>query len=71
MSKTMTSEELQADFANVLDEMRENFEEVLVTKGGKTVAKLTPVDEMRGPMWGKIKILGDIIEPVDEWDCEK
>lgn len=61
----------------VMDEVQKSGEPVLITKHGKSVAKLVPAappeDEIFGRMAGKIKILGDIISPVtapEEWECD-
>jgi prevent-host-death family protein len=60
----------------VLDEVRSTGEPVIVTKHGKPVAKVVPVepldDDIFGYMRGRIQILGDLIEPAtdpDEWEA--
>ena len=60
-----------------MDEVAETGEEIIITKNGKPVAKLTP--HMRQPKksWfgadrGKIIIHGDLDEPVDVvWEAEQ
>jgi len=61
----------------VMDEVQAKCESVIITKHGKPVAKLVPVDpdqhDFYGVMKGKVKILGDIIGPVipdDEWETD-
>lgn len=71
MSKTVAAEELQSNFPALLREARECNESILVTTGGEVVARVVPIDALRGPMHGTIEILGDIMEPLDEWECEK
>ena len=55
----------------LLDEVQRQRKEILTTKRGKPVAKLIPVKEERsesfiGSMQGTMKIVGDIISPIDE-----
>lgn len=68
--KTMAAGKFKATCLKVMDEVQAKREPVLVTKNGKPVAKLVPLDlpeeehplaSLRFP--GKIEILGDIMEP--------
>ncbi|MGK5090128.1 type II toxin-antitoxin system prevent-host-death family antitoxin [Bdellovibrionota bacterium FG-2] len=67
----------KAKCLSIMDDIQKNHEEVTVTKYGKPVAKLVPVegDERTPPVFGFLKgsvsIHGDIIGPVGEkWDVE-
>jgi prevent-host-death family protein len=58
----------------VMDEVQAKCETVIITKHGKPVAKLVPVDaepdEIFGFMKGKIAITGDVVRPIisaSEW----
>jgi prevent-host-death family protein len=62
----------------VMDEVQATGEAVVVTKHGKPVVKVVPAeatdDDIFGYMAGKVKIVGDILEPaaaLDEWDALK
>ena len=62
----------------LMDEVQAKRESLVITKHGKPVAKLVPVDtdedEIFGFMLGKATIVGDIIEPavpIEEWECMK
>ena len=60
----------------LLDEVQQKRREIIITKRGKPVARLVPVDDLSpewfGRMKGTIEILGDIISPIDvEWDAER
>ncbi|HEU4629845.1 MAG TPA: type II toxin-antitoxin system prevent-host-death family antitoxin [Gemmatimonadaceae bacterium] len=59
-----------------LDRVSRSREEIVITRYGKPIARLTPVEpaEKRsiiGRMAGTVTILGDIIEPLDvEWEAK-
>ena len=58
----------------VMDEVQAKRETVVITKRGKPVAKLVPVeeqtDDLFGFLRGKVTIVGDIVSPalkLEEW----
>jgi prevent-host-death family protein len=58
----------------IMDEVQRKHQAVIITKRGKPVAKLLPVntedDEILGFLKGKGKIVGDLVSPIltaDEW----
>jgi antitoxin (DNA-binding transcriptional repressor) of toxin-antitoxin stability system len=58
-----------------MDEVAENGGEIIITKNGKPVAKLTSLRERPKSLFGidkgRLKIVGDIISPIDvEWEAE-
>jgi prevent-host-death family protein len=58
----------------IMDEVRERGGEYIITKRGTPVARLVPIRYERKPllgsMHGTVKVLGDIIGPLDEpWDA--
>ena len=58
----------------LMDEVRDRGGEYIITKRGAPVAKLVPVRmerrPLRGSMKGTVKVLGDIISPLDEpWEA--
>jgi prevent-host-death family protein len=72
--KTMAAGAFKAKCLAVMDEVQAKRVTVVITKRGKPVAKLVPVepkqDEIFGFYKGKIKIKGDIIKPaftLREW----
>jgi antitoxin (DNA-binding transcriptional repressor) of toxin-antitoxin stability system len=69
MSKTVPADELPSHVLDLLDE----HAEFVITKDGTPVARVVPItDKDRGPMYGRIQFLGDIVEPLDEeWDAMK
>ena len=79
--KTMPAGSFKTHCLSVIDDVFENHEEVIITKHGKPMARLVPLedsakdpDEIFGFMRGRMEIVGDIIspvDPIDDWDSEK
>ena len=74
-SRTMKASEFKAKCLGLMDEVAENGGEIVITKNGKPVAKLTAFHErpksLFGSGSGRMKILGDIISPLDvEWEAQ-
>jgi prevent-host-death family protein len=72
--KTMTAGSFRAHCLAVLDEVLAKRESVIITKRGKPVAKLVPVDQKTDDIYGffvgKGTIKGDVIAPaftLEEW----
>ncbi len=67
--------EFKAKCLHLLDEVQQSRQEIIVTKRGKPVARLVPMDEepstIFGRMKGTVEILGDIVGPTgEEWFAE-
>ncbi len=63
--------EFKAKCLKLVDEVARTREPIIVTKHGKPVAKVVPIEPERpashfGYMAGTLKITGDIISPVEE-----
>jgi prevent-host-death family protein len=72
--KTMAAGSFKAKCLAVMDEVQAKRETVVITKRGKPVAKLVPIeterDEIYGFLAGKGAITGDVVSPVlllEEW----
>ncbi|MBI5366747.1 MAG: type II toxin-antitoxin system prevent-host-death family antitoxin [Planctomycetes bacterium] len=70
--------EFKAKCLKLLDEVERDGGEIIITKRGRPVARLVPLREATkkkkkstyGCMKGTVKILGDIISPLDvEWEA--
>ena len=81
-SREVSAGEFKARCLALMDEVRDRGGEYIITKRGAPVAKLVPVHTERypllGSMKGTVKLLGDIISPLDEpwealegWDDEE
>ncbi len=65
----------KAKCLSLLDEVQQKRKEIIITKRGKPVARLVPVEtkppEVFGRMEGTIEILGDIVGPLDvKWEAD-
>ena len=74
-ARTIKASEFKAKCLALMDEVAESGEEIVITKRGKPVAKLTPCKRPPGSWFGRdrdiIQIHGDIISPIDvEWEAE-
>jgi prevent-host-death family protein len=73
-TKTIPAGKFKVHCLKVMDEVQAKREAVIITKRGKPVAKLVPVeqekDDIFGFFKGKIEIKGDIVSPAispEEW----
>ena len=72
--KTMAASSLKSKCLAVMDEVHAKCETVIITKHGKPVAKLVPVNAEKDKIYdflaGKGTLVGDIIAPAvspEEW----
>ena len=74
--KKMAAGEFKVHCLRVMDEVQSKRQAVLITKRGKPVAKLVPVEKEKDDIFGflkgkgKIEIKGDIVSPAfspEEW----
>ena len=73
--RMVKASEFKARCLKLMDEVAENGEEIVITKNGKPVAKLTAFQDRPKTFFGvdkdRLEILGDIISPIDvEWEAE-
>jgi prevent-host-death family protein len=68
--------QFKANCLRLMDEVARRRTPIVITKRGKPVAKLVPIDDkpidIFGRMAGTIRIVGDIISPIDdvEWTAD-
>jgi prevent-host-death family protein len=72
--KTMGAGAFKTNCLAVMDEVQAKRVTVVITKRGKPVAKLVPVetksDDLFGFLQGKVTIVGDVVSPaltLEEW----
>ena len=71
-ARTMKASEFKSECLRLVDEVAERGEEIVITKNGKPVARLTPYQPKPDMHFGRnrenIRILGDIVSPMPpEW----
>jgi prevent-host-death family protein len=75
-TKTIPAGMFKARCLAIMDEVQAKRQAVIITKRGKPVAKLVPVEQEKDDIFGfmkgkgKIEIKGDIVSPVlspEEW----
>ena len=74
-TRTMKASEFKARCLKLMDEVAETGEEIVITKNGSPVSRLVPYRERPKSLFGldrgRMKIVGDIISPIDvEWEAE-
>ena len=75
MSDKIPAGEFKAKCLQLIDEVQRLRMQVVITKRGKPVAKLVPLDEQPesfiGSMKGTMEIIGDIVAPIDvKWEAD-
>jgi prevent-host-death family protein len=71
--RQVSASNFKAECLRLLDEVAESRRPIIVTKRGKPVAKLVPIDDqpidLFGRMAGTIRICGDIVGRIEdlEW----
>jgi prevent-host-death family protein len=78
--RTMAAAKFKAQCLSVIDEVQAKREPIVVTKHGKPVAKVVPLELTKGedPLAaflfpGKVKTVGDIVSPsswLEKWDAQ-
>ena len=67
MTKTVPFAEFEENMRALIDDVIQRGDEVLLTKDGRTVARVVPE---RSPLAGSVIYEDDIVSPVDaEWDA--
>lgn len=75
-ARAVSASEFKARCLQLMDEVNDSGEEIVITKRGRPVSRLVPYRErpttLFGLFAGQMKILGDIIEPIDvEWEANR
>ena len=74
-TKTIAAGAFKQGCLRILDEVADSHQEVVITKRGKPVAKLVPVEsesaDLIGSLAGKIRVHGDILTTGLRWDAER
>jgi prevent-host-death family protein len=75
VTKTIAAGSFKAHCLRLMDEVQSTRRPLLITKKGRPVAKLVPVDpqpeDIFGCLRGQVEIVGDILAPVvpgEDWE---
>lgn len=69
--------QFKAQCLQLMDQVQQSRKEIVITKHGKPIAKLVPVEELAdqsvfGYLQGTVEIVGDIVSPLSEnWEAEQ
>jgi prevent-host-death family protein len=70
--KKIGAGEFKARCLTLMENVRSTREPLIITKRGKPVAKLVPVDDDKndfiGRLEGEFRVVGDIESPIDGWE---
>jgi len=70
--KKIAAGEFKARCLTLMEDVRSTREPLIITKRGKPVAKLVPVEEPKddfiGRLEGVFRVVGDIESPIDGWE---
>lgn len=71
--KTIPADQFKAQCLGLIEQVRKNKEILIVTKHGRPVAKVIPIEESEpASLQGSIRYHEDIVAPIGEvWDVEK
>jgi prevent-host-death family protein len=71
--RTMSAATFKAQCLAVLDRVAESGEILVVTKRGRPVARVVPIEKApRRSLRGSVRYHGDIVAPIDvKWDAEQ
>lgn len=73
-SGTISAAEFKATCLELMDEVAKSHGEIVITKRGKAVARLVPVEPpppLAGSLAGTVEVKGDIVAPTGEaWEAE-
>jgi len=72
--QTIKASEFKAKCLALMDQVNESGDEIIITKNGVPVSKLSPIINKPKTLFGmnkqNIEIIGDILEPIDvEWNA--
>jgi prevent-host-death family protein len=76
--KQVAAAKFKAQCLTLMEDVRKTRQTIVITKRGKPIAKLAPLDDVKddfiGRLDGMFEIVGDIespLEPLEAWDALK
>ena len=76
MSEYIQAGKFKAKCLRLMDKVQRTKKKIIITKRNKPIAQLVPIEEDSGSLFGKMKgtirVVGDILAPIDEvWDASR
>jgi prevent-host-death family protein len=73
MKKTVPAGKFKAECLGLIDQVARTRESFIVTKRGKPVVEVVPVQVRKAkPLQGSVTVHGDIVGPIlDAWEAER
>lgn len=74
--KAFAAAKFKAQCLALIDSVAQNHEPIIITKHGKPMVKVVPIDESKDinlkPLKGVATYIGDIVSPIDEeWEATR
>ncbi len=76
--KKIAAAKFKAQCLTLMEDVRKTRQTLVITKRGKPIAKLVPLDDDKDDFFGRLKgqfrVVGDIVSPVvplEDWDALK
>ncbi len=76
--KTIAAAQFKAKCLTLMEDVQKTRQAVVITKRGKPIAKLAPLDDTKDEFFdrlkGQFKVVGDIVSPIvplEDWDALK
>ncbi len=74
--KTLAAAKFKAQCLALIDNIAQTHETIIITKYGKPMVKIVPINEKKDldqkPLKGAATFIGDIVSPIDEeWEATK
>jgi prevent-host-death family protein len=74
MSNIVPAGVFKAKCLGLLEEVAQHRLEIVITKRGKPIARLVPVEREPPPLFGRLKgsgrIIGDVLSTGEAWDAD-
>ncbi len=64
--KTVPAARAKAELLALLEQVARTRQDVVITKRGRPVARLAPLEPKRGTLASRARLTGDVVSPVDD-----
>lgn len=64
--KTIPAARAKTELLGLLDSVARTRREIVITKRGKPIARIAPLERKRASLKSRARLVGDVVSPVDE-----